>query len=380
MDIKVKDCINNKVKNILLTFCNNNVYSAASVTVSSFSEGRPKDFFINVGSFGKNNQCKVDKNTFFDLASLTKPFVTVPSVLHLIDKQKISWEEPLFSLLETEVPERFKGVDLQSLLCHNSGFSAHNNYWKKLKSLPPGDKKRWLLQEILSGSAEYEQGKDHVYSDLGYILLGFVVETKTGQSLNDYWQTIITAPLQIEDKLFFPVNNKEKKRAACVQTGNCRWSNNELTGLVHDDNCRALGGVGGHAGLFGSTKGVIVLCKEFLRLYHSLKSKIPISQHTFAKACSPVGDSEWSRGFNLPSLSGSSSGQYFSQNSIGHLGFTGVSFWIDLDRQIIVSLLTNRIVKGDDPAGIRKLRPALHDAIMRCLEKEENPPAEGRGI
>ncbi len=101
-----------------------------------------------------------------------------------------------------------------------------------------------------------------------------------------------------------------------------------------------------------------------------------VSSETFRRAAQRVGKSDWSCGFSLPSVSGSSSGSYFSDSSIGHLGFTGVSFWIDVEKEIAVTLLTNRVRQGDDMEGIREARPALHDAVMRCLKKGKNPPAE----
>ncbi|MDX2502529.1 MAG: serine hydrolase, partial [Deltaproteobacteria bacterium] len=94
----------------------------------------------------------------------------------------------------------------------------------------------------------------------------------------------------------------------------------------------------------------------------------------FRYACRRVDDSEWTRGFNLPSAQGSSSGDSFSAKSIGHLGFTGVSFWIDLEKELIIVLLTNRVVKGDDLTGIRTMRPDMHNKIVEYLYRKELPP------
>ncbi len=369
MVVKVTDCLQEKTKNILLSYWYKKIYSAASVAVSKFAEKEYEDFFTGVGGYGENESFEVNERSFFDLASLTKPFVTLPAILHLIDKKKIFWEEPLPSLLESTVPDPYQGVDLQSIMCHGAGFAAHKDYWQVLKTLPSEEKKKWLLRHILESPAEYRKGEKHVYSDLGYILLGMIVELKAGQNLDAYWQVVIRDPLGLKEQLFFPVAAEKEKKSSCIPTGRCGWSAEVLTGLVHDDNCRAMGGVGGHAGLFGSAAGVLAICKAFLNLYHGRDTRLPISRETFLKACEPVNDSEWTRGFNLVSPTGSSSGRYFSVNSIGHLGFTGVSFWIDLDKQQIVSLLSNRVMQGDDPAGIRKMRPELHDAVVRCLEQ-----------
>ncbi len=376
MDEKGLHCIQEEVKKYLLKYLINKVYSAASLAVSIYREETFTDCFVGVGTAGLNDEHEVDQTTVFDLASLTKPFVTLPSVLLLVDQGKISWDEPLDSLLETALDNRFAKVDLQSILCHNSGFTSHRNFWKSLKSMQEDQKKEWLLDCILEEGLEYETGAGHVYSDVGYILLGYMVEKKSGMALDQYWRDNVAEPAGVKEKLFFPAQKEEEHFGTWVQTGHCRWTRRPLIGLVHDDNCRALGGVAGHAGLFGTSEGVLKLCKEYLNTYHHRKSELPISAETFKRAVSQVGDSEWSCGFNLPSPSGSSSGSYFSKKSLGHLGFTGVSFWIDVDKQVVVSLLTNRVRQGDDMRGIKEVRPALHDLVVCCLEGKKNPPAE----
>jgi CubicO group peptidase (beta-lactamase class C family) len=111
-----------------------------------------------------------------------------------------------------------------------------------------------------------------------------------------------------------------------------------------------------------------------MALYHGGPSRLPISPDTFKKACVRVNDSEWSCGFNHPSRTESSSGRFFSPASIGHLGFTGVSFWIDVINRLIVCLLTNRVIKGDNREGIRKMRPHLHDTVVTCLQEAPRNP------
>ncbi|MGI9537869.1 MAG: serine hydrolase domain-containing protein [Desulfocapsaceae bacterium] len=339
--------------------------------MSTYREDTFTDCFINVGTAGINDEHEVDKKTVFDLASLTKPFVTLPAVLHLIDQGKISWDEPLDSLLDTSLDDRYSQVDLHSLLCHCSGFTPHRNYWKSLKSMEESQKKQWLLDYIIDEGLQYETGRGHLYSDVGYILLGYVVENKSGIGLDHYWRDNIAEPAGVEETLFFSTQADKKNLRGWVQTGHCRWTRRPLIGLVHDDNCRALGGVAGHAGLFGSSEGVLRLCKEYLNIYHNRQSRLPISVETFKRAFTQVGESEWSCGFNLPSPAGSSSGRYFSKKSLGHLGFTGVSFWIDVDKQLLVSLLTNRVRMGVDATGIKEARPVLHDLVVRCLESKK---------
>lgn len=371
MDEKARNCISEKSSEILIKYYNKRIYSASSLAVCDYGEDGFSDCFSAAGRSGKRGEFPVDENSFFDLASLTKPLVTLPAVLQLIEEKVLAWNEPLNSLLEKDLSARFKGVDLQGLLCHNAGFPAHRDFWEKLVTIEPRHRKKWLLKAVLDTYPGYEPGRCHVYSDLGYILLGMVVEIKTGQTLDSYWRERIARPAGVDKSLLFPSRTDSSRKAGYLPTGHCRWSGEPLTGIVHDDNCRAMGGVAGHAGLFGTSRGVLELCKTYVDIYHGRSSGLAFSTKTFRRACLPAGGdngAEWSCGFNRPSASGSSSGSRFSGNSIGHLGFTGVSFWIDLERQVVVSLLTNRVIKGDNRDGIRKMRPELHDAVMCCLQ------------
>ncbi len=361
-----------KPSEILLRYYNKSIYSASSLAFSSYGEDGFSDYFSGAGGSGDKGQFPVDEKSVFDLASLTKPLVTLPAVLLLIEEKVIGWNESLCSLLETDLPARFEGVDLQGILCHNAGFPAHRDFWEQLITTEPVRRKEWLLDAVLKVSPGCEPRSCHCYSDLGYILLGLVVEKKTGQTLDSYWRRRIGKPAGVDGSLFFASQMDSSQKARCIPTGHCRWSGRPLAGVVHDDNCRALGGVAGHAGLFGTSRGVLEMCKTYVDIYHGRSSGLPFSTETFRRACLPVGDAdnaEWSPGFNRPSASGSSSGSRFSGNTIGHLGFTGVSFWIDLDKQVVVSLLTNRVIKGDNRDGIREMRPELHDAVMHCLRQ-----------
>lgn len=376
MDKKALSCVREESKKILLNAYNNGIYSAACLALSGSDGVRSKNCFSNVGEHGGKTPQQVDKNSIFDLASLTKPLVTLPTILHLIEKGKISWTEPLSSLLEIPVPAGFEKVDLGLLLSHRAGFCAHHDYWKELLKTEDGQRKSWVIERILNDKPAYEPGSQYLYSDLGYILLGFVVETKSGLPLDELWNKCIAEPLGVEDMLFFSNQVDQKRRNKTVSTGSCRWSGKPLAGRVHDDNCRAMGGVAGHAGLFGSGGGVLAMCNFYVDTYHGRSSERLFSTRTFRTACLPAGDSnnaEWTYGFNRPSATGSSSGSSFSSESIGHLGFTGVSFWIDLSRQLSICLLTNRVIKGEDREGIKKLRPELHDAVMNCLGHGNSP-------
>jgi CubicO group peptidase (beta-lactamase class C family) len=224
----------------------------------------------------------------------------------------------------------------------------------------------WLIGRIFAEELQFAPTTDTLYSDLGFILLGRVIEIASGESLDRYWRRKICCPLHLENDLFF-AGEKEKVHRIYVPTGNCGWSNKSLYGYVNDDNCRALGGIAGHAGLFGTVGGVLNLCKEILLCYHGQGTQSPFTSKTL-RTMLENREGEWLCGFDSPTPPLSSSGKFFSDKTIGHLGFTGTSFWIDLQQQIIIVLLTNRVFCGDQLSAIQRFRPMVHDLIMDYIK------------
>lgn len=359
------------IEKILLSACNKNVFSASSVALYDNGLGNNEHFKISCGYTDDYRDVKIDNSTFFDLASLTKPLVTLLSILLLIDKNKLSWSDTIDLVLPGYKPHFYLDVDIYHLLCHSSGLPAHREYWRALDKIDTRKRRQWLISEILSEKEVFKKGSKHLYSDLGYLLLGFIVEEITGLNLACYWNESIAKPMGLECELFFPVPCPARVDNFAVTSAS---DQSRLQAVVHDNNSRALGGITGHAGLFGTASGVIKLCQEILHSLNGKKNSLPFSTQTLKRACSKVGDSEWTAGFNMPSRHGSSSGKYFSEKSIGHLGFTGTSFWIDPVKQLAVVLLTNRVIKGEKQEGIKELRPYVHNYIVEQLRLENKPP------
>ena len=346
----------------LLTYCKKGVFSDVSVAFNGPCLLAAEILTLNCSRLNAVNDKTSEKNVLFDLASLTKPLVTLLSILVLLDEKKISYDEHLDSLLDRKIYGPLKKITLKNLLSHNSGLPAHIEYWRKLNKIEKRERLEKIRDFILSEKIKTREPQKHQYSDLGYILLGFIVEKKSQKKLNEFWQDNIAKPLGIEKKLNFPINLKDDNNLF-IKTGICPWSKKVLEGIVHDDNSRVLGGVCGHAGLFGTAGSVLTLCQELLNLLKGRESRLAISPKTFRQASVRIGNSEWTAGFNLPSPTGSSSGNSFSPESIGHLGYTGTSFWIDPVTELIVVLLTNRVIMGSDSTGIKKLRPEIHDYL-----------------
>jgi CubicO group peptidase (beta-lactamase class C family) len=179
----------------------------------------------------------------------------------------------------------------------------------------------------------------------------------------------IYRPLGLGDDLFFlPLcEARPDRRYAAME--DCPWRGKILVGEVHDDNAHALGGVAGHAGLFGTVQGVLALTTHLLEVWQARAR--PVGFHAAELrhflTTRPVADSTWVLGFDTPSATGSSAGHHFSSASVGHLGFTGTSFWIDPVKELVVVLLTNRVHPVRHDERIKTFRPRFHDEVMAGL-------------
>jgi serine-type D-Ala-D-Ala carboxypeptidase len=353
----------------IITYYNNDVFSACSCSFSHNSSITHQIQRITAEYNENFPLFKGEAQTVFDLASLTKPLVTLLSVLFLIDKGKIDWDSTLEKVFGKKRVKSLSSINISMLLGHSSGLPAHRDFAEMLRKVRPAQRRAFLFKQICKEDCSVNEDIQTRYSDLGYMLLGFVVEEISGKPLDIFWSTNIIGQLDLQNKLFFPKADDVQKRFF-APTGCCRFTFKQLNGIVHDDNCRLSGGVCGHAGLFGTASSVLSLGEELLALYQGKKSALPIKTETFRSSCRRNGLSDWSRGFQLPTPGKSSSGKYFSPESFGHLGFTGTSLWIDPRRDLVVVLLTNRVVKGEDSVAIQQVRPDFHDTIVEFLEEQ----------
>jgi len=343
--------------------CNNNVFSCGAV---AFSKWKNNDYnrFRKYYGFAQLKPCKKKllENCFFDLASLTKALTTVPVLLSLFENDSLKPETGLGEIF-SDCPVDKREITIKQLMSHCSGFAAHREYFNELICIPEQDRKKHLLKTILSEKLQFQIGDSHCYSDLGFMLLGLIIEKITDKSISELSASVLYTPLKLEKHLIFP-NSSEKHTNTYVDTGKCSWSKKQLSGLVHDENCRALGGVAGHAGLFGTLHGVMEFCEQLLNQWKGRAQHPSFSNKLLQDAFQRVGDSSWAMGFDMVSPKASSAGSFFSEKSIGHLGFTGTSFWIDPEKECIVVLLTNRVYYGYENWDIKKFRPVLHDILM----------------
>jgi len=323
-------------------------------------------FQKSYGTTGGPGTAIIKSDTLFDLASLTKVLATTPCWILLSTTDPHILDKPLVTWFPGAPPDK-TGITPRQLLAHSSGLPAWRPYYlisyladfMVLVRSPyekRGSMTRWN-DRILAESLVSEPGSGCLYSDLGFMLLASIVERETGQDFTQFLQDKFYGPLGLTNKLMF---NPPQGRYEIALT-----RRGEPAGIVHDLNCRSMGRVSGHAGLFGTAEGVSKIAEEILTALKSRESFFDRDRvRVFCERPRFVEDCTRALGFDTPSKEDSSSGRFFSPNSLGHTGFTGASLWIDPERELIVVLLTNRVLMGESNLRIKAFRPLIHDTII----------------
>lgn len=321
---------------------------------------------IFLGRLSPFDDRPVNAATVFDLASLSKILVTTLCIHRLVCENRLTFSDRLADIFPdvfSDAHPAWRTTTIHQLLNHAAGLPAHRPYYEQLLALPPAAREDALLRLIVRERPVYAADHDHIYSDLGFMLLGFIVERLSGDNLNPFWRRMVAKKIGVENLLFFP-QESERRCYLFAETGVCPWSGKILAGTVHDDNCRALGGVAGHAGLFGKLDGIMAAGDWLLACWHGAGREATLLR----QMCEPTPGTSRCLGFDSPSGPDSASGDYFHAPSIGHLGFTGTSLWIDLKRRISVTLLTNRVIFGGDRETLRRFRRDIYNCVMRRFE------------
>jgi beta-N-acetylhexosaminidase len=311
---------------------------------------------------------KVTANTIYDLASLTKVVVTTTSAMMLVQQKRLDLDAPVERYLpeysaaakSDPNPSWRAQVTVRMLLLHDSGLPAHRDFYKEAKGRDA------VLAKILAEPLVHEPGTQVEYSDLGFILLGEIIERLTGETLEQFAKGHIFTPLGMSDTMYNPPASL-RPRIAPTEL-DTEFRKRLLRGEVHDENAFAFGGVSGNAGLFSSASDAAAFAQMLLNggiyAHHRLLARATIQEFTARQV---VGDSARTLGWDVPTPPNSAAGHYFSPSAYGHTGFTGTSLWIDPERDLFVVLLTNRVNPTRTNEQIRLARPAIHDAILQAL-------------
>jgi CubicO group peptidase (beta-lactamase class C family) len=345
-----------------------------------------KDKIVYEQAFGWRSlipsQSVMQTSTIFDLASLTKPLATTVAMMLLVSDRKVRLDDQVTRFAPPFGVSGKSAVTFRHLLAHCSGLPAWRPYYEEIIKAEKEGKinfvasraaRHYVFEAIQREKPLAPPGTQSLYSDLGFIILGEIVEALSGQTLDRFCQDGIFKPLGLQSTSFVDITRLRSRSIQPVEemiaaTENCPWRKKILCGEVHDDNAYAVGGVAGHAGLFSSARDIHHLLARLNRCLSGQDTFLPQTVvHEFLSRDKTVEDSSFALGWDTPSESKSASGKYFSPHSVGHLGFTGTSVWWDLEKNCHIVLLSNRVHPTRDNEKIREFRPYIHDLIMTIL-------------
>ena len=332
---------------------------------------------VRFRAFGRHTYepgaAEVRTDTVYDLASLTKVVVTTTVAMILLDEGRLDLDAPVSGIVPGFRGGAKDGVRVRQLLTHSGGLLWWASLYEELRG------RKAYLERILELDLDYEPGTKSIYSDLGVILLGDVLERLGGAPIEDVARRQVFEPLGMRDTQYLP---PIALRPRIAPTERDPWRGRVLYGEVHDRNAFALEGVAPHAGLF-ATAGDLARFAQMLLNGGTLDGQRVVSSATvalFTRRVPGVAGSTRALGWDTPtdetarrsSTPGkdgySSSGSLFSPRSFGHTGYTGTMMWMDPDRQLFVILLTNRVYPTRDNRAILAVRPRMTDAVIRALD------------
>lgn len=330
---------------------------------------RPEQY--RVAAWGKRRLIPSEQpmleDTVFDLASVSKVFGTATLAAVLVERGWIGWETPVRAFL----PEFLSGeIHLGHLLSHTSGLPWWKPLWQEMRAHfgdAPGliragvaARQAEMRRRVLAIAPEVAPETQAVYSDISFLVLGYALEEATQMPLDRAVRELVWKPMGIRGAFYRKVNRGvEKGRLEHVAaTESCPWRGGVLQGQVHDDNCWSMGGVAGHAGAFGRAEDVMTFAAGLMGGFLSRRTL----ERAWRRVPRPV-DCSRTLGWDTPSGETPSASRKFSPRSVGHLGFTGTSLWMDPEAGMAVTLLSNRVHPTRENEKIRALRPRFHEAI-----------------
>jgi CubicO group peptidase (beta-lactamase class C family) len=297
-------------------------------------------------------------DTIFDLASLTKVMSTVPLAMRQVERGTIDLDDRVMRHLPSWQGADRDSVTLRDLLSHSSGLPAHMPFYLTLHG------REAIEQAICASPLEYVPRTRSIYSDLGFMLLGFILADLA--PLEVQFDTLRGQMHNPEDLQFHPPDLWKPRTAP---TRLSEWRHRLLVGEVDDDNAWALGGAAGHAGLFGTAAGVGAFARHIMQV---LDGRVGAFQaetvRRFVARRDGVAGSSRALGWDTM-LPTSSCGTRMSARAFGHTGFTGTSLWIDPEQDVYIVLLTNRVYPDASSNAIQEVRRAVHDAVMQEIAR-----------
>lgn len=302
----------------------------------------------------------IDNTTMFDLASVSKVIGTTSAVMKLVDSGRLGLDDSVGTYLPQFTTGPKAAITIRQLITHRAGFPPFRRFFLMCSTATAA------LDSVFATPLVATPGDTTIYSDIGMITMGKVVEKITGMSLDAFVRKEFYEPLGMTHTMYAP---PESLATQCAPTEiDTLWRKRLVQGQVHDENAALLDGVAGHAGLFSTASDLAVYMQMVLNkgAYGGIRYLKESTVVEFTRKYVP--GQERYLGWDMKSPTGSSAGSLFSPSSFGHLGFTGTSIWTDPDRRISVILLTNRVHPTRANQKIQRIRPAVHDMVIRALK------------
>jgi CubicO group peptidase (beta-lactamase class C family) len=298
------------------------------------------------------------EDTIFDLASLTKVLATTPMMMQQVERGPLGLDDRVGQYLAAWRGADRDDVTIRDLLAHCGGLTAYLPFFRDHSG------RAEFERAICSLPLEYPPRTRSIYSDLGFILLAFILEDVGVAPLDDRFATLLDQ-MGIVERLQF--NPPPQWRRDTAPTEQDPWRGRLLSAEVHDENAWALGGAAGHAGLFGTSAAVGAYARHLLQILDGRTGAFSRPTLTaFIARRTDIPGSSRALGWDTM-LPTSSCGTRMSPRAFGHTGFTGTSLWIDPDRGIYIVMLTNRVHPSRANERIKHVRPAVHDAILESF-------------
>ncbi len=337
-----------------------------------FSGQTPNEIFAGQVSH-LNEASAITSETFFDLASLTKIIATTTLAMAKVESGALDLSSKLNELLPEQVARNasLEKITVAQLLSHTSGLPAWKPFYELMQmrfgaKLPYAsivERERYFESLLFAVEREAEPLQKVVYSDLGFLILEKILSPTFEKSIREVWSQIPNSKLHfrlVDEDAVSARTNLVSEKISIAATEVCPWRG-LVQGQVHDDNTWSKGGIAGHAGAFGRLSDV----QAWIKTVFSGKLVSYQTLRTFAEEVSPPSSARRALGFDMPPSDGAgSTGNAFSMNSVGHLGFTGTSLWVDLDSGHYAILLTNRVHPSRVDIRVRALRREFH-ALVR---------------
>ncbi len=339
--------------------------------------------FKSLESSKNPNPLPMTIDTVFDIASLTEVLITTTILMKLIEANQIRLDDRISRYIQPFGVFGKSPITIAQVLSHRSGLPhwlpfyedlLRENAGARMGILTSRGARDFVYNQINRAELKYAPGGKQVYSDVGFILLGHLVEVLTGLGLEKAAQRFVFQPLGLKSTSFIDLSMVRRRGIHPVTdliapTEECSWRKRMLCGEVHDDNAWAMGGIAGHSGVFSTAFDLHVFARELLASFHRQSNFI--SRNVLDVFWAPGetgGESAWRLGWDSPSEENGMQPAKLSKNAIGICGFTGCSLWLEPQQAIDIVLVSNRVHPSRANKKIRNFRPQLHEAVVRAVQ------------